>query len=215
MPNKLLKAWAVFISGALLLAPAWAHAELSVEVCYNFGCKTRENVTLSFNQRDHLRGIFSRHASSAEAEREQIAEAIAFLENATGDQLGTVNDHGKNYPGPSEPGQMDCIDESTNTTTYLQLLEAQHLLRWHKVGQRVKRATYLFNDHWTATLIDNVSGDAYAVDSWFWDNGQLPEILPLAQWRKGTRAKPAGNRNAPLPLDLDTPDDNDALWSAL
>ncbi|MGV6857886.1 MAG: hypothetical protein ACWA5X_02830 [bacterium] len=176
---------------------------VSVEVCYNFGCKTKESVTLNFNQMDALRGLFSRHASSAEAEREQIAAAIALLENATGFQTGTVNDHGENYPGPSEPGQMDCIDESTNTTEYLRLLESLHLLRWHKSGERVKRATFIFNDHWTATLVDTVNGGTYAVDSWFWDNGQPPEILPLQDWKRGTRAKPAGNQNAPHSLETD------------
>ena len=39
--------------------------------------------------------------------------------------------------------------------------------------------------HNTAILLENKTGEAYAIDSWFHANGELPEVLPLKEWRAG------------------------------
>lgn len=39
--------------------------------------------------------------------------------------------------------------------------------------------------HTTAVISETVSGRRFAVDSWFHDNGQPPEIVALDIWRWG------------------------------
>ena len=48
--------------------------------------------------------------------------------------------------------QMDCIDESTNSTTYLRILAGAGLLRWHRVEARVTRGFFIFG--WPHTTRD-------------------------------------------------------------
>ena len=78
---------------------------------------------------------------------------------------------------------MDCIDESTNTFQYLLALEELELLKWHRVDQKQRRIIWLAT-HWTATITEIESNVSFAVDSWYRDNGELPYIQPLADWRR-------------------------------
>jgi hypothetical protein len=79
---------------------------------------------------------------------------------------------------------MDCVDESTNTTTYLTMLLKDGLLKWHNVEDRATRGFFIFGwPHTTAVIRDTVTGQLYVVDSWFLDNGQPPYIQKLEDWR--------------------------------
>ncbi|MCP3866933.1 MAG: hypothetical protein GY703_02315 [Gammaproteobacteria bacterium] len=81
---------------------------------------------------------------------------------------------------------MDCIDESTNTTNYLAMMQKDRLLKWHRLEDRSTRGFFIFGmPHTTAVINDRSTGLMWAVDSWFHDNGVPPEILPLDQWRGG------------------------------
>jgi hypothetical protein len=81
---------------------------------------------------------------------------------------------------------MDCIDESINTTTYLRMLEREQLLRWHTVEDRATRGWFIRGwPHTTAVIRDRKTGELYAVDSWFEDNGEPPHIVPLDKWKGG------------------------------
>ena len=102
-----------------------------------------------------------------------------------GQLTGTWRDLAKNVKGAGQPGQLDCISESMNTTTYLQQLSDAGLLRWHGVEERRVRHPLIFNVHWTAVIRDDTTGIRYAVDSWFLDNGEPPFIQPLDQWLSG------------------------------
>ena len=75
-------------------------------------------------------------------ERNRIARAIGLFETLIGPKNGTLGDLAMNPPdAPQSPrgGQLDCISESTNSTTYLKQLEASGLLRWHSVDERAVR----------------------------------------------------------------------------
>ena len=78
---------------------------------------------------------------------------------------------------------MDCIDESTNTFQYLLALEQMNLLRWHRVDLKQRRIVW-FATHWTATISEIDTDARFAVDSWYRDNGELPFIQPIADWRR-------------------------------
>ena len=78
-------------------------------------------------------------------------------------------------------GQMDCVDESINTTTYLKLFEEGGLLRWHRVVERIQRRA-LFDAHWAGQIQEIETGDRYVIDSWFQDNGLLPNVQRTEDW---------------------------------
>jgi len=163
-------------------AQADAVAFKGLQVCYNFECSRQQFVWLSDQQWQSTRALFSPAATSAAEERAMIRRAIAQLEDLTGVLAGTSADRGGNLEGAGLPGQMDCIDESTNTTTYLSLLQQDGLLRWHTLQERARRSKWVLDVHWTSVIRETTSGQRWAVDSWFLDNGEPPYIQRLEDW---------------------------------
>ncbi len=156
-------------------------------ICYNHTCKDVTTLSLDSHQWRKVSAVFMPPAADAAGERRQVAEAVGLLEQLVGDLVGTTNDRGGNLEGLLSGGkQMDCIDESTNTTTYLVMVSKGQLLCWHTVEDRSSRGFFIFGmPHTTAVVKDNATGKKWAVDSWFHDNGVPPEILPLSEWRGG------------------------------
>ncbi|GMQ89446.1 MAG: hypothetical protein BMS9Abin09_0932 [Gammaproteobacteria bacterium] len=152
--------------------------------CTDYHCDEGETVSLSTRQWDQIRSLFSSPRSAAQ-ERQQIRKAIALLEVQVGSITGTSRDLAKNVAGSGQPGQLDCISESKNTTTYLQLISSDGLLQWHAVEERRLRHPWILDMHWAAVIRDKHADRRYAVDSWFLDNGQPPYIQPLDQWLSG------------------------------
>ena len=154
-------------------------------VCYNYGCASLAWVKLSDGQWQQLRSVFAQPAAAPSEEREQIRTAIALFETAIGTATGTASDKGGTFPGFGQAGQMDCIDESTNTTIYLRMLQKYGLLRWHSVADRATRWSLFSWPHTTAVIEERASRRPWAVDSWFLDNGEPPFVLPLETWKDG------------------------------
>jgi len=155
-------------------------------VCHEHGCATVDQIALGDYEWRSIRRIFARTSTSPAQERDRIAHAIANFETVVGKRTGTWNDKGGDLKGLGQDGQMDCIDESTNTTTYLRIMQSAGLLRWHVVEDRATRGWFLFGwPHTTAVIRDTRSDQLYAVDSWFEDNGKPPHIVPLKQWKDG------------------------------
>ena len=163
------------------------HPTLSAfSVCHNLSCTQVSEVSLSEQQWAPVRALFTPQAASAEAERQQIQQAIALLETVVGQQIGTTGDLARNQLQTSRYGQLDCIDEATNTTVYLRLLESTGLLHWHQTSPMTSRGILSGQaPHNTATLIDTETHQRYAVDAWFQDNGLPPAIIDLSVWRRG------------------------------
>jgi len=167
-------------------------------VCYDFDCKSIAYVSLTAEEWAGIRARFEPPAADAAAERERVREAIALFERITGERVGTKNDKGGTF-GAAGDFQMDCVDETTNTTYYLLMLERQGLLRWHEVGEPAMRGWFLRGwPHMAATLFERPGTARWVVDSWFLDNGEPPFVLPFQQWRRGwhppARQNPAGAR---------------------
>ncbi len=105
-----------------------------------------------------------------------------------GKHTGTTGDLGGTFPGTGKSGQMDCVDEAVNTTTYLRMMAAEDLLRWHTVDNHAVRGFFIFGwPHTTAVIRETQTDQRFAVDAWFHRNGAPPEVLPLATWRSGWR----------------------------
>ncbi|WP_428634299.1 hypothetical protein [Sedimenticola sp.] len=170
----------LFSSGESL---AW-EAPPTFQVCTDYHCDILKPVTLDAAQWQALRALFSSTRSAAQ-ERQQIRTAIAWMEQQVGEQAGTWVDLKENDGEGSEPGQLDCIAESINTTTYLRLMAQDNLLKWHQVQERQRRNPWLFDIHWTATIWDTQTQQRYAIDSWFFANGEPPVVQPIEAWLSG------------------------------
>ncbi len=162
--------------------PPLTDAPPAVNVCWGYGCDRSQRLLLPAAGWRSVQAIFASPAPNAAAERERIAAAIARMETAVGAVTGTHADRGGNIVGSGQPGQLDCIDESRNTTGYLHLLAEHGLLRWHTVGERHKRMVWVIDQHWTATVVEREDGSRWAIDSWFLDNGSRPHVQPLEAW---------------------------------
>jgi len=135
-----------------------------------------------------IRELFGTAIATPAEEREHVRAAVAMLEMITGDRIGTAADRGENFNGLGLPGQMDCVDESTNTTVYLTMFQADHLLKWHTVESRTSRGlSTLQVPHFTAVIRDRSDNMRYAVASRLLDNGHPPFIVSFSVWEKGWR----------------------------
>lgn len=161
-----------------------------ITLCHGNGCISLAQVSLGPEQWQELRDVFQPLARNAEEERERLRRAIALMEKFTGAAIGTWRDKGGTFNGGE--GQMDCIDESINTSLYLTMFQKYGLMRLHRVEDRATRGWFLAGWPHTTAVIGEVapspgaeSGRLWAVDSWFLDNGEPPFILPLATWKSG------------------------------
>jgi hypothetical protein len=172
----------LFILLSFLPLPALMASQAEFTQCSDFGCKTRIELDLSMQQWSAIHQIFAPPAATALQEKFQIRQAIALMEQFTGEITGSSMDKAENYPGDDLPHQQDCIDESTNTFQYLFALQKRGWLKWHKVAGKQRRIVWLAS-HWTALIEDITDHQIYAVDSWYRDNGEPPYIQKLEDWK--------------------------------
>lgn len=156
-----------------------------LSVCSGSGCAYRHPVRLGAGDWAMIDALFGVPPADPAEERRRIALAVGIMEILVGHQAGTRHDVGRNASVRDQSQQLDCVDEAVNTTTYLRLFEDRGLLRWHQVGLPANRLLDLVDAHNTAVVTDTTSGIAYAVDSWFYDNGAPAMVLPLTAWRNG------------------------------
>ena len=159
--------------------------------CYGYGCD--KVVTTSLNAEDwqEIESIFTPSPKTYKHEQDAIKSAIALFEHKVGARTGTEKDQWGTFQNTGQ-FQQDCVDESTNTTIYLALLEERGLLKHHYIERPQSRLPLLHAGRWphqTAVISEKRSRAPYAVDSWFHDNGHPPEIIPLKQWKEGWKPK--------------------------
>ena len=155
--------------------------------CRDNTCETIKELSFDRQEWAAITGPLDEPAADPAIERIRIAETVAFFEQRAGAQAGTTTDIGGTIKGMFHPGQLDCIDETSNTNVLLGMLENDGLLRWHRRGTHATRLVILSDGlpHFTATVVENDTGQIYAVDSWFRDNGSLADVVPLEVWKDG------------------------------
>ncbi len=153
-------------------------------ICHNNGCAEFAFIHLAKQQWQHIESLFLPLAANAQQERDQIRSAIALLEFYSGEQSLTYQDQAENSLTAGINGQLDCIDEATNSTVYLRMIANAGLLKFHQQSSRTSRGGVLI-PHNTATILETASKQRYAVDSWFKANGEPPYIVTLKTWKKG------------------------------
>jgi hypothetical protein len=167
----------------------------TVTVCHAYGCKAQTRFTFTENDIVELRALMARvpRADAPAEERRALAYAIAWMERRVAPTAGTASDRTSiDLRGSGDPSQLDCVDEATNTTSYLLVLAANGLIKYHTVEgtmskENLAKGVATLNPvkywpHWTAVLKENKSGQRYAVDSWLFDNGENPAVVKVEDW---------------------------------
>ena len=156
----------------------------SFEVCHSGGCAEVSMVSLSDEEWLQISDIFDNNAQNASDERTQIAVAIGLLETLIGNKIGTSGDLAGTFGNSQYKGQLDCNDEAINTTTYMRLLQSQGLMLQHVIEDtRTRNFFFTGWPHSTAVIRDIATGEQFAVDSWFYDNGHAATIVPFKVWK--------------------------------
>jgi hypothetical protein len=163
------------------------------EVCSGGGCAEISRVKISNEEWQAVVDIFSSAKADVisplgkEAqERGNISLAIGVMETIVGDKTGTATDRAGTFDNSNFPGQLDCNDEAINTTSYIRLMRQAGLIQWHEVeDMRTRNFFFTGWPHTTAVIHEIASGQRYAVDSWFYDNGLPATIVPFSVWKSG------------------------------
>jgi len=161
--------------------------EKKLSVCHGYGCKYRTAVTLSRKDLKDIGRVLKAKSKqdNAKAERKRIADAVALIERKVGPVVGSDKDLGQlQLKMAGHRGQQDCVDEATNTTSYLLLMQENGLLKHHKVKKPSGRGFFLDGrwQHFSAVVEDTDAHTDWVVDSWPRDNGKLPVVMPLKTW---------------------------------
>jgi len=151
--------------------------------CYGYGCKYKTRIALTEEEWRPVRAIFDPPPANASAERRQVAEAIAEIESLASLRTGASVHQENSRWNTGDPTQLDCVDDSVNTWTYMTMLAHDGLLRYHKVAGLAHRGTLLTLDFSnTAVLAEKGNGERFAVDPWLADLGIPPPVLALGVW---------------------------------
>ena len=165
-------------------------------VCSFFDCEETTSVRLSNADWMQIDNIFSPRANDSKEERKRIARAVAQFEKMVAVKAGTGDDQPRQQGGFRGTRQLDCVAETTNTTTYLILLQERGLLQWHAPRYPQHRGLMRGQfPHNTAIVEDLETGEQYAVDTYFHANGIPPVIVPVSEWITGFT--PEVMRNSP------------------
>lgn len=156
----------------------------TLQVCHGSNCRIETAVRLDASDWARVRALFGPAVPTAAEERRRIASAIGLMEQLVAPQAGTAKDVGRNLAVVDQSGQLDCVDEAVNSSTYLNLIDDAGLLRFHAVETPAHRGGVILA-HNTAVVRDLATGQRYAVDSWFYDNGAPAVVLPLQTWLDG------------------------------
>jgi len=155
--------------------------------CQGYGCPVVMNVELNKADWAKIEKAFGSKAKDAAQEREKIVKTIGEFERIVGPITGTHVDKRGTFIAMGK-GQLDCVDESTNTTIYMVLLREKGLINFHGIEQPHVRWPLISGRGWmhqTAIIKDLETGEKFAVDSWFEDNGADAWIVPLSAWSDG------------------------------
>ncbi len=161
----------------------------TVHVCHAYGCRKQTKVRFRDEDIKAIAALMksTKKADTPAEERRAIAYAIGWMERHVGKIVGTSSDRaGMDFAASGDPTQQDCVDEATNTTSYLTVLQNNGLLQHHKVAAPFAKENYLRGvagwTHFTAVLSENGSSKRWAVDSWIFANGENPAIVETEKW---------------------------------
>lgn len=160
------------------------------QLCHGYSCTYKSAAGFTDVEWKKIAKNFP--AKTSEAERSKIGKAIAMMEGFSGAKTGTSVDLPMAVSFKENNQQLDCIDETVNTTHYIEFLQEAGLLKFHGVAEPTHRG-YFIDGRWphnTAVIREKETGMLFAVDSFYRANGEEPYILPRQDWLAGW--KPPG-----------------------
>lgn len=154
----------------------------TVYVCSGHGCSTIHEFTFDFKFLEELKGMFV-GVLTPDEERAALRKAIAFIEKNVGKATGTEKDRASlGAFGAGDPSQMDCVDEATNSTSYLIILNKIGALKFHDIMAPNWKGGLFKWTHYAAVIKDRQTKILWAIDSGVGDNGKPPLITPYSKW---------------------------------
>jgi hypothetical protein len=162
-------------------------ADTRIIACHGYGCSRRLVLSMDQTSLDHAARLLKAGRSTPEAERRAIREIVKAYTARLSRALGGEPDAPGSPPLMSgKHGQMDCIDETANTTSLLLVLQDKALLAHHQVEHPQSRGIFIDGryPHVTAVIAEKRTGLEFAIDPWRVAPGQEPDILPLIEWRQ-------------------------------
>ncbi len=158
----------------------------NVRYCSGYSCHTIHSIGLEPYEWSAIEALFEGDVNSPAEERRRVSLAVGLYETFAGAKTGTTNDAPESPILFKTTGQLDCIDEATNTSMFLHLLDKEGLIKFHTVEKPAQRGFIIGRwFHSTAVLVEKGGGDGYAIDSWFYKTGTPAEVVPLQTWLDG------------------------------
>ncbi len=160
----------------------------NIPLCHGYGCRLKSYTSLTKSEWKQI-GKYFKTGRTREQERAALAKATGKFEQIVGKKIGTSTDKAGTYEKLGDD-QLDCVDESINTTILLDLLDQKKLLKHHDISNIAARIPVLGGGglfHQTAVIVERETGKRFAIDSWFHDNGHDADIVPLDDWLYGWR----------------------------
>ncbi|HPD82535.1 MAG: hypothetical protein R3D88_09255 [Alphaproteobacteria bacterium] len=155
-------------------------------LCHGYGCSYPSLTNFTKPEWKKIQKIFKKKSKTPQAERQKIAKAIALMEKYMGEAVGTKIDLPKAPLSRQSVYELDCIDETVNTTKYLKFLQDDGLLKFHTVGHPVYKGL-MFNGvypHNSASVVEMATGQVYVIDSYIYGNGEEPNVRELENWKQ-------------------------------
>lgn len=165
-----------------------------VTVCHAYTCKEQSTYTFRRKEIAEISAIMKKvkRADTPFEERRAIAYAIGHIEVKVGKKLGIKDVAGMQFAASGNPTQQDCVDEATNTTSYLLVLQKNGLIKHHTVEMTMSKENLAkgiatlnpvkYWPHYAAVLKEKKSGQKYAVDSWPFPQGENPAVVKVEDW---------------------------------
>jgi hypothetical protein len=155
-------------------------------VCHGYGCHYVTAVSLTPAELESVHQAFAVPAPDAAAERQEIGAAIVEMQRLVGLRNGTFRHQTRATFNLGDPTQLDCIDETVDTVTFLRIFEREGWLHWYDIGPTATRGTLLTRDFENAaTIVERGTGATFAVDAQLADAGEPPAIVTMSLWRSG------------------------------
>lgn len=159
---------------------------VSLRVCYNASCAGQKTMTFTA---DDMQQVFAQMdvcpTNSVEYGLQRVRIGIWQMELLARKYYPPLgNDLPVNDQEFGVEGRTDCVDNSSNTTTFLSVLQdLGQLPGWSVQSPSVRKPWDINRVHWTAVAKDSGS-KLWSVDSWFRRHGHLPFVMPLGNWKR-------------------------------
>lgn len=166
--------------------------------CKGYGCRLIDHVQLDKKSWRTIDSHFRRTPKNAKEERARLKPVIGAFERIVGPITGTDTDVRDTFYKLGDD-QLDCVDESVNTTTYLLMLQERGHIKFHEIEQPTARPILLAGNRWphqAAVIRDKETQARYVVDSWFEDSGADAYVVPVKEWRHGWSPRKAREKKA-------------------